>query len=349
VIELKKKSKIVRLIQLLFILIITTLLFSQIAPKAIKFPDNAQGNFFFKVFFEEDKNIYSFYCVNLFEIPFQFKLYISNIKYFATSTSFPYYNISKAKEGKKFLFSIESKSNVEPKFWLQINIGDPFSSSADNYIYTLPYQHNSEYYVYQGYNSNFTHKGPASYSLDFSMPIGTPICAVREGIVYNVVDSHNKSGLASYYSKFTNFISIYHPDGTYAIYAHLKYKGSLVKIGEKVRVGQIIGYSGNTGRASGPHLHLQINLPIFMFHKSIPTPFLNSDGNGYYIKEGKSYKSFHIEFLSNEAYSNFLRNISSQTTIFSFIYYKKPHHRQQVDDDSSSGYPEDYEEFENVE
>ncbi|MFN3410710.1 MAG: M23 family metallopeptidase [Exilispira sp.] len=330
---------------ILFLLLLFGFFFiSQTIPKAIKFPDNAKGNFFFKVFFEKEGNTYKFYSVNIFDIPYQFKIYITNINYFKHELSFPFYSIAKAKEGKKYLFSLTCNDNIEPKFYLEIFVGDPLSASADRYIYTLPYLHNEKYYVYQGYNSNFTHKGFASYSIDFSMPIGTPICAARDGIVYNVVDNNNKSGISSYYAKYTNFISIYHPDGTYAIYAHIKYNGSIVKVGERVKAGQIIGYSGNTGRTSGPHLHLQINLPIYMGHRSIPVPFLDENGNGYYIKEGRSYRSFHIEYLSKEGYQNFLNNINSQFIIFPFIYYFKPRHQPALEDDILINYPE--EEFE---
>ena len=51
-----------------------------------------------------------------------------------------------------------------------------------------------------------------------------------------------------------NEIEIKHSDGTYAAYSHLKYKGTFVKKGEKVKKGQLIGLSGNTGWSSKPHL-----------------------------------------------------------------------------------------------
>ncbi|HPC39130.1 MAG TPA: M23 family metallopeptidase [Exilispira sp.] len=342
-----KKTRINFLLCIIILLLISFLFFSQTVPKAIKFPDNAKGNYFVKIFYEKEKDTFNFYSVNLFEVPFQFKIYISNLNSFLYDVTFPFYSISKAKEGKKFLFSLKSKDKVEPKFWIEMSIGDPSSASCDNYIYILPFENGKEYFVYQGYNSNFTHKGTASYALDFSMPIGTPICAVRDGIVYNVVDIYNKSGLSSYYSKYTNFISIYHNDGTYSIYAHIKYKGSIVKVGEKVKAGQVIGYSGNTGRTSGPHLHIQINLPTYMAHKSVPVPFLDENGNGFYVKEGKFYKSVHIENLSEEAYKNFINNINSQYTIFPFIYYKRPNHLPLLDDDTIINYPEEeYEDFE---
>ena len=56
-------------------------------------------------------------------------------------------------------------------------------------------------------------------------------------------------------------MAVRHSDGSYARYYHLKEKGSLYKVGERVGRGQQIAWSGNTGYTGGPHLHLiSINL-----------------------------------------------------------------------------------------
>lgn len=100
-----------------------------------------------------------------------------------------------------------------------------------------------------------------TYSIDFLLPIGTKIIASRGGKVIKVkVDgkknysgnNSKKGGTA--YKKWMNYIEIKHKDNTYASYSHLKYKGSFVKVGDKVKQGQIIGLSGNTGWSSKPHL-----------------------------------------------------------------------------------------------
>jgi len=100
-----------------------------------------------------------------------------------------------------------------------------------------------------------------TYSIDFILPKGTEIIASRAGIVTKV----KKNGKKNYsgkdekkgekaYKKDMNEIEIKHNDGTYASYAHLEYNGSFVKKGEKVKKGQLIGLSGNTGWSSKPHL-----------------------------------------------------------------------------------------------
>jgi len=60
------------------------------------------------------------------------------------------------------------------------------------------------------------------------------------------------------YKNHTNEIEIKHGDGTYASYSHPKHKGSFVKVGEKVKQGQKIGLSGNTGWSPAPHLDFSV-------------------------------------------------------------------------------------------
>ena len=104
-----------------------------------------------------------------------------------------------------------------------------------------------------------------SYSVDFLLREGTEIIASQEGKVTKVKDNgkENYSGNDSVkgkeaYKNHMNEIEIEHDDGTYASYAHLKYKGSFVKVGDNVKQGQVIGLSGNTGWSSEPHLDFSV-------------------------------------------------------------------------------------------
>jgi len=108
-------------------------------------------------------------------------------------------------------------------------------------------------------------KEDMSYSIDFLLPEGTDIIASREGKVTKIKDKgkNNYSGKdllkgEEAYKNDMNEIEIKHNDETYASYAHLKHKGSFVKIGNKVKQGQKIGLSGNTGWSSTPHLDFSI-------------------------------------------------------------------------------------------
>ncbi|EGT5721597.1 murein DD-endopeptidase MepM [Cronobacter sakazakii] len=85
------------------------------------------------------------------------------------------------------------------------------------------------------------HKG-----VDFAMPQGTPVLAVGDGEVVMA----KRSGAAGYY------VAIRHGRTYTTRYMHLK--KLLVKPGQKVKRGDRIALSGNTGRSTGPHLHYEI-------------------------------------------------------------------------------------------
>ena len=79
----------------------------------------------------------------------------------------------------------------------------------------------------------------------------------------------NSTGNASY----GNCVKLKHKDGYYTLYAHLK--TVKVKLNEKVKEGQILGYMGDTGNAHGAHLHFELRNT--KDEKVNPTPYLNKD------------------------------------------------------------------------
>ena len=87
------------------------------------------------------------------------------------------------------------------------------------------------------------HKG-----IDIFAKTGTPIYAVLDGVVVF-------SGVQGNYG---NVIVLEHPDFVMTVYAHNSI--NLVKVDEKVSKGQLIGYVGSTGNASGPHLHFEYRI-----------------------------------------------------------------------------------------
>jgi murein DD-endopeptidase MepM/ murein hydrolase activator NlpD len=104
-----------------------------------------------------------------------------------------------------------------------------------------------------------------TYSVDFLLSEGTEIIASREGTVVFVKDdgTKNYSGKDSAkgddaYKNRMNHIEVKHGDGTYASYSHLQHKSSIVKIGQKVKQGQVIAKSGNTGWSTEPHLDFNV-------------------------------------------------------------------------------------------
>ena len=103
-----------------------------------------------------------------------------------------------------------------------------------------------------------THRGTLCYSFDFKLAVGTPVHAVRGGVVAAVVQHFSGGGAKAHLAPRANFVAVRHDDGSYARYYHLRTDGSLFKVGDSVEAGQHIAFSGNTGYTGGPHLHLDV-------------------------------------------------------------------------------------------
>lgn len=110
------------------------------------------------------------------------------------------------------------------------------------------------------YDESPAHVDNLRYSVDFIIPEGTPVLAAFEGVVVDIKSDSDIGGPDKSFEGFGNFIEIEHSNSEYSEYEHLRRGGVLVKIGDKVRQGQIIGYSGNTGWMAhlGPHLHFMV-------------------------------------------------------------------------------------------
>ena len=168
---------------------------------------------------------------------------------------------------------------------------DPATVRHDNSsIYLLPFAHGTKHKVSQGYNGRTSHRGSLNYSLDFAMPIGTPIFAARGGLVIDVKSDSRIGGPGPRYANHSNYIRVYHEDGTIADYAHLKYGGVAVRKGDQVEAGQLIGYSGNTGQSDGPHLHFHVLGRSYNGRRrTIPTLFTDHENRNVRIEPGWYY------------------------------------------------------------
>ncbi len=88
--------------------------------------------------------------------------------------------------------------------------------------------------------------------VDFGTPIGTPVKSAASGTVIGAGDTDLTCRGAS----FGRWILVRHNNGLASIYAHLSVIS--VQEGQSVGAGEVIGYSGNTGYSTGPHLHLTV-------------------------------------------------------------------------------------------
>lgn len=93
-----------------------------------------------------------------------------------------------------------------------------------------------------------THEGT-----DIAVPVGTPLYASADGVVVRSVGDqlNSKSG-------WGNYVKIKHANENYTLLGHLN--SVSVKEGDEVKQGQLVGYSGNSGNSTGPHLHFEFYL-----------------------------------------------------------------------------------------
>lgn len=118
----------------------------------------------------------------------------------------------------------------------------------------------------------FNGEGAFHAGIDIAAPFGTPVRAPADGVVL-------KAGLGNGYGRE---ILIDHGNGIDTLYGHLS--GFAVTTGERVRRGQVIGYLGDSGRSTGPHLHYEVrihNAPVnpHKYLRETVTQFADAGGS----------------------------------------------------------------------
>jgi murein DD-endopeptidase MepM/ murein hydrolase activator NlpD len=164
--------------------------------------------------------------------------------------------------------------------------GDYRAVQDTNATYGVPFDAASQTFrVDQGFHGRFSHHDPQNeYAVDINMPEGTPVRAARDGVVMTVDNDFFGNGLdMAQYGDRANNIRIVHADGAMSVYAHLQLESARVHVGQHVRAGQVIALSGDTGYASGPHLHFCVQMNRGMQLVSVPFQF--ADGRGAFTPE----------------------------------------------------------------
>jgi murein DD-endopeptidase MepM/ murein hydrolase activator NlpD len=159
--------------------------------------------------------------------------------------------------------------------------GDPNARHRPPGPYRAPFAIATNYPVTQAFPEVATHTTRDShYAVDLAMPVGTDIFAARDGIVFDVASTNFSGGLDPQRDgPNANVVRVLHDDGTYAIYAHLNTNSIRVKPGDRVRRGEYIADSGNTGFSSGPHLHFAVVRNAGMKIESVPVTFTGQNAD----------------------------------------------------------------------
>jgi murein DD-endopeptidase MepM/ murein hydrolase activator NlpD len=102
--------------------------------------------------------------------------------------------------------------------------------------------------------------------VDLAAPSGTPIHAVGAGTVVSAGWAYSGYGIS---------VVIDHGNGYLTHYAHQSRVA--VKVGQRVKTGQVIGYEGSTGDSTGPHLHFEVHKAA-LWNQINPAPWLRARG-----------------------------------------------------------------------
>ncbi len=124
----------------------------------------------------------------------------------------------------------------------------------------LPWQAGERYRVSQGHHSG-SHLGNGAWAWDLALPAGTPVLAAHAGVVRLARFDSRRGACDSSAAGDANYVVLDRGDGVESLYLHLGYMAAddrTVQPGQRVERGEVLGYSGQTGWACGPHLHFQL-------------------------------------------------------------------------------------------
>lgn len=174
---------------------------------------------------------------------------------------------------------IDQKKSWSYSLQYRYTIGSSQAYHDSDTSYSPPFAKAVKFPISQAFGGQFSHTDNQNkYAVDIVMPINTPIHAARSGMVIEVNNDYFNSGTKQTYKSRANSIRILHNDGSMAVYAHLALEKAQVYPGLKVSTNDLIGYSGNTGYSTGPHLHFSVQINKGMKLVSVPFKFTTHDG-----------------------------------------------------------------------
>jgi murein DD-endopeptidase MepM/ murein hydrolase activator NlpD len=147
----------------------------------------------------------------------------------------------------KYIFPIKRDQNLEK---ISTNLSKNFNQDLIEEI--------SGYKVWK-YSP--MHKDKFEHAIDIFVPVETEIIAVQDGTVIEIIDGNDLYGQNDEYVDKMNYFSILHENNEVSQYVHiLKYSllEMNIKVGDKVKKGQVLGKTGRNGYMSHDHLHFVI-------------------------------------------------------------------------------------------
>lgn len=237
-----------------------------------------------------DKTSPEFYLLNQFPGPVEVEVDWSRHDNAIATPSLPQRFIVEPGKSPNLFRVSAADPNRGARFALQYQYvpGPPRPDYPSRQAFSPPIAAGQRFQITQGFNGEFSHQDEQNrYAVDIMMPENTPIYAARGGVVLDVDNDYFNTGTEQAYASKANSIRILHDDGSMAIYAHLALEKAQVSASADVKEGQLIGYSGNTGYSTGPHLHFAIQVNSGMKLSSVPFLFSTSDGQAIEPRYGQ--------------------------------------------------------------
>lgn len=129
----------------------------------------------------------------------------------------------------------------------------------------LPWPGGETRLVLQAWNGDFSHQG--EHAIDVAQELGTPVLAADDGIVTQVLDGFADVGGTEDNVYHANYVELDHGAGRFTQYLHLQKNTIRVHEGDRVARGNTLGFTGNSGFSTRPHVHFSV---VDVFGKSIP-------------------------------------------------------------------------------
>lgn len=133
----------------------------------------------------------------------------------------------------------------------------PEANASDANIpeFSVPFACGLSFPVSQAHDTG-SHKNTDVWAWDFKMPVGVPITAAADGLVRLARGDSTVGGCGEEFAAYSNYLVLAHEGGYETQYLH--FQSIVVKAGQKVKAGELIGYAGKTGWACGSHLHFKV-------------------------------------------------------------------------------------------
>ncbi len=155
----------------------------------------------------------------------------------------------------------------------------------------LPFAAGTSVPVTQSYHGWSSHHDTERYAIDFGVAVDTPIAAARAGRVLAARGDSSSGCGDSSCAALANYVVVDHGDGTFGLYWHLRQGGLAVAIGDQVCRGQVLGYSGNTGFSTGPHLHFAV---VDLWQETLPLYFEDVPASKGIVYQGGTFVSNNV-------------------------------------------------------